>query len=216
MKNSNKNLPFLFRVEKCLGPLEHEVMLLIWEMEKVNVRQMVEALRFKKKFAYTTIMTVMDKLYKKRFLKRRKIGRAYWYFPAVKEEVIITNSLSWVFRDLIKDYGRKKVLASTLALLPTFSTKLIKTYKQPVLLGFSFTLTVFLLGYSLFDLWQNLNFFGTIDYLKLLLSGVDWQLLFYALVESLPLINILVSVVLLFLTTILGERLFKITQLGKA
>ncbi|MGB9911343.1 MAG: BlaI/MecI/CopY family transcriptional regulator [Microgenomates group bacterium] len=215
MKHSNKNLPLLFKVENFLGPLEREVMLVIWKKGKINVGEVLKTLKTKKKLAYTTIMTVMDKLYKKGFLKREKIGKAYWYSPAVKENIIISNSLSWVFQDLAKSYGRKKVLLATLSLMPTFSNKLIKEYKKPVLLSFSFGIILAFFVYSLFELWQNLNFFGIFDYFKILLSEIvfyskHWYLALLAIGENLPLINILTTTFLLFLIIFFSKKLIKL------
>lgn len=217
MDNSNKNLPLLFKVENFLGPLEREVMLLVWKMEKVNVRQVLKILRNKRRFAYTTIMTVMDKLYKKGFLKREKIGKAYWYFPSFKENVLITESLSWVFKDLAKNYGRKKVLLATLCLMPSFSSKMVKTYKKPFLLSFSFVLILALFFYSLFELWQNLKFLGTIDFFKVLLSEIvvasdNWRLALFAFGENLPLINLSSSIFLFLITLLLIKKLIRLKE----
>lgn len=217
MENSNKKLPLLFKVEDYLGPLEREVMLVIWELGKANVRQVLRTLRRKKKFAYTTIMTVMNRLYRKKFLKREKMGKAYYYFPAIEEKIIIANSLSFVFRDLAKNYGRKKVALATLSLMPSFSNKLIKTYRQPVLLSFSFGLIFLLAAYSLFDLYQNFSFFGVIDYLKILPLSVTnnsyhWRLFFLALKERLPLINIATTVILLILVVIFAKKLIRLRE----
>lgn len=41
---------------------------------------------FDGKIAYTTVMTTLDRLYKKRLLSRRKAGRAFIYSPRVTRE----------------------------------------------------------------------------------------------------------------------------------
>ena len=41
---------------------------------------------FEERIAYTTLMTTLDRLYKKSLLDRRKDGRAFLYSPAVSQE----------------------------------------------------------------------------------------------------------------------------------
>jgi predicted transcriptional regulator len=66
-----------------LGPLEREVMELIWrrpeEAAEVSVRDIYTA--FEGRLAYTTLMTTLDRLRKKGLLERRKGGRAFFYSP---------------------------------------------------------------------------------------------------------------------------------------
>jgi predicted transcriptional regulator len=66
-----------------LGPLERQVMELIWghtgEAAEVSVRDV--HLAFEGRLAYTTLMTTLDRLHKKGLLERRKEGRAFFYSP---------------------------------------------------------------------------------------------------------------------------------------
>jgi predicted transcriptional regulator len=67
-----------------LGSLESELMEQIWPLEEVSVRDLHSKLA--PRLAYTTIMTTLDRLYKKGLLCRRKAGKAYVYFPALSEK----------------------------------------------------------------------------------------------------------------------------------
>ncbi|MDQ2747577.1 MAG: BlaI/MecI/CopY family transcriptional regulator [Acidobacteriota bacterium] len=62
-----------------LGVLERETMDVVWQEKEVSVRQV--AVAFDERLAYTTVMTTLDRLYKKGFLNRRKEGRAFLYAP---------------------------------------------------------------------------------------------------------------------------------------
>ena len=62
-----------------MGKLERETMDEVWRQKEVNVRAVEVALG--ERVAYTTIMTTLDRLYKKGFLDRRKEGRAFFYTP---------------------------------------------------------------------------------------------------------------------------------------
>src|SRR5581483_9259463 len=64
-------------LDSSLGQLEREVMAIAWEHGEVTVRDACE--RLGSAVAYTTVMTTMDRLFKKRLLARRKVGRAFVY-----------------------------------------------------------------------------------------------------------------------------------------
>lgn len=68
----------------ALGKLERQVLDETWSRTEVSVREVY--LAFEEKIAYTTLMTTLDRLYKKRLLHRRKDGRAFLYSPAVTRE----------------------------------------------------------------------------------------------------------------------------------
>jgi predicted transcriptional regulator len=84
--------PFLFRgfkssleiLESRLGALERQVMAVVWQAGEINVREAGELLG--STVAYTTVMTTMDRLFKKRLLARRKVGRAFVYAAAATRE----------------------------------------------------------------------------------------------------------------------------------
>ena len=65
----------------ALGHLERQVLEEIWGRGETSVRDIVITLD--EKVAYTTVMTTLDRLYKKRLLSRRKDGRAFIYSPRV-------------------------------------------------------------------------------------------------------------------------------------
>src|SRR2546427_12984445 len=68
----------------ALGKLERQVMEEIWRRGETNVREVHFA--FGERAAYTTLMTTLDRLYKKGLLERRKEGRAFLYRPRVSRE----------------------------------------------------------------------------------------------------------------------------------
>jgi predicted transcriptional regulator len=62
-----------------LGHLESGVMEILWSRGESNVRDVAEKLD--RPLAYTTVMTTLDRLYKKGLLERRKSERAFFYSP---------------------------------------------------------------------------------------------------------------------------------------
>jgi predicted transcriptional regulator len=62
-----------------MGHLEVTVMEILWERGKGNVHEVLRWLD--RPLAYTTVMTTLDRLYKKGLLNRTKEERAYVYAP---------------------------------------------------------------------------------------------------------------------------------------
>ncbi|MGC0421308.1 BlaI/MecI/CopY family transcriptional regulator [Embleya sp. AB8] len=78
---------------KRLGELEAQVMLRVWQRNSPSsVRDVQAALRPDREPAYTTVMTVLDKLFRKGLLRRRMVGRAYLY-EAVRSRDAYTAEL---------------------------------------------------------------------------------------------------------------------------
>ncbi|MEV4896639.1 BlaI/MecI/CopY family transcriptional regulator [Nonomuraea sp. NPDC050790] len=74
-------------MKRGLGELESTIMDRMWAYHKpASVRDVLEDLRKDREIAYTTVMTVMDKLHTKGLLKRKPVGRAYVYEPIASKE----------------------------------------------------------------------------------------------------------------------------------
>ena len=79
-----------------LGPLERAVMDVLWSREDdVTVRDVLET-RAAKGLAYTTVMTVLDRLWKKGYVSRRRLGRAYAYRSRIDRESYLEGLLDEV------------------------------------------------------------------------------------------------------------------------
>jgi predicted transcriptional regulator len=64
------------------GDLEAVIMNRLWEWGRpALVREMVDDLRAERNLAYTTVMTVMENLHRKGWLRREREGRAWRYEP---------------------------------------------------------------------------------------------------------------------------------------
>ncbi|MEU3854663.1 BlaI/MecI/CopY family transcriptional regulator [Streptomyces sp. NPDC029554] len=63
-----------------LGELEDAVMSRVWKWNRpVTVREVLEDLQKERSIAYTTVMTVLDNLHQKGWVRREAEGRAYRY-----------------------------------------------------------------------------------------------------------------------------------------
>jgi BlaI family penicillinase repressor len=62
-----------------LAPLELECLSVLWPMGEGTVRDIHRALSASRPRAYTTVLTIMDRLEQKGIVARRKVGRAFRY-----------------------------------------------------------------------------------------------------------------------------------------
>jgi predicted transcriptional regulator len=92
-------------IRKVLGGLEAEVMEIIWTRGEVSVRDVYEVLRRRREIAYTTVMTTMGRLAKKRLLTQIKSGLAYQYRPAVTREAFKESVVGEVIDGLLDGFG---------------------------------------------------------------------------------------------------------------
>src|SRR3954470_4933973 len=84
-----------------LGPLEGELLRVLWTRGDATVRELIDDSAVDG--AYTTVMTTLDRLYKKGLLERSPQGRAFRYRPKQSEAELN--------RDLVAA-GLKELLAS--------------------------------------------------------------------------------------------------------
>ena len=76
----------------AIGKRERQVMEETWRLGEVSVRDIYRSLD--ERVAYTTLMSTLDRLYRKNLLGRRREGRAYLYSAAVSRKE---------FDDIIKE-----------------------------------------------------------------------------------------------------------------
>jgi predicted transcriptional regulator len=79
-----------------LAPLELDCLNMLWPMGEGTVREIRDALAPRRPRAYTTIMTIMDRLARKGIVERRKNGRAYIYKPNLTAEDARAHALAQV------------------------------------------------------------------------------------------------------------------------
>ena len=68
---------------------ELEIMKIVWRLGEGTVRDVYEATLERRKIAYTTVMTMMNILEQKKYLKKSQNDRAYVYRPARPQSQVI-------------------------------------------------------------------------------------------------------------------------------
>ncbi|NJP06234.1 MAG: BlaI/MecI/CopY family transcriptional regulator [Chloroflexaceae bacterium] len=89
---------------KVLGPLETEIMRLLWQEKRSTVKKVHRNISQKRDIAYTTVMTTMSRLSEKGVLNRHREGLAYVYTPAITEDEFIGIVVRQVLDGLLDDY----------------------------------------------------------------------------------------------------------------
>jgi BlaI family penicillinase repressor len=81
-------------------PLELECLKVLWKLGGGNVKDVRLGLAESRDLAYTTVMTVLDRLARKGGVVRRKVGRSFLYSPALSRE----NLRSLAVRGLVDNF----------------------------------------------------------------------------------------------------------------
>jgi predicted transcriptional regulator len=83
-----------------LGPLEQRLLQEVWGRGSCTVREILQDSDLN--IAYTTVMTTLDRLYKKSLLSRVAEGRAFRYSPAVTQEEMQRAAAGQAIRQLLE------------------------------------------------------------------------------------------------------------------
>lgn len=99
-----------------LAPLELDCMNALWPLHEATVREIQQALVPMRPRAYTTIMTVLDRLAQKGIVTRRKKGRAWVYRPNLSAEEARAHAVDQVVEGFFE--GSSDALAAHLSARP--------------------------------------------------------------------------------------------------
>ena len=69
-------------------PLELACLKALWSLQEGNVKDVQRVVAQSRPLAYTTIMTVLERLVRKGKLTRRKVGRAFVYSPEASRDAM--------------------------------------------------------------------------------------------------------------------------------
>ena len=81
-------------------PLELECLRVLWQIGEGTVHDVREILAERRELAYTTVMTLLDRLARKGAVSRVKIGRSFLYAPAVDRDALRQAAI----RELVEHY----------------------------------------------------------------------------------------------------------------
>ena len=90
---------------RSLGNLEQEVMDVIWKYKKCSVRDVLLQLSKSKKYAYTTIATILKRLNEKGLVTKIKVGESHIYSPKLTRESYTKNVAQAFLKRFINSFG---------------------------------------------------------------------------------------------------------------
>ena len=94
-----------------LGELERAVMEHLWSStEPQTVRQVHDALSRERELAYTTVMTVLQRLAKKRLVVQQRDDRAHRYTPVHQREELVASLMVDALKQADRSEGRAAAL----------------------------------------------------------------------------------------------------------
>jgi predicted transcriptional regulator len=127
------------RRHAVFGPLEWQVLEIIWKMKQCSVNDVVHQLPEGR--AYTTIMTTLSRLHQKGILMRSKDAKKYFYSPRLScqelKDTVVQDIIALLLE--IKANSQESIICSLFEGLrrqdPTLFDKVVnsttKTHEQP-------------------------------------------------------------------------------------
>jgi predicted transcriptional regulator len=115
MGTADRTLKFKFNPQQTgltmvLGPLESEIMQVVWRLNRVTVTDVHRELQAgdtsRREIAYTTVMTTMSRLAEKNVLRREKpAGQvSFVYAPALEQEEFVNLVVKNVMDSLVTQF----------------------------------------------------------------------------------------------------------------
>lgn len=120
------------RVFARLGEREREVLEVLWAEGSATVQQVARSLKTPR--AYTTVMTTLDRLYKKRLLLREKRERAFVYQPAISQSELERGRASAMVRRFFSNsaMNRDALLSCLVDAVQSYDNDLLRRLEEKV------------------------------------------------------------------------------------
>ena len=111
-------------------PLEMACLGTLWTMREGTVRDVSAALASRQSFAYTTVMTLLERLVKRGHLTRRKAGRSFVYTPVRDPEELREIAINELARDYFA--GSRGALRNWLERAPVSKSEPENESNEPI------------------------------------------------------------------------------------
>lgn len=94
-----------------ISALERQVMEIVWEKDVCCVKDVYTELVQHRPIAYTTILTVFQRLYEKGLLSKKVTGKAYVYIPKISRERYTKNIAGAFLKEFIASFGNIAIVS---------------------------------------------------------------------------------------------------------
>jgi len=87
-------------LEKIIGRLERAILEILWENQGIPGREIHQRILKERKLAYTTTLTVLDRMVKKGTVIRKREGSLFLYYPSLKKDEFERQVASTVIKGI--------------------------------------------------------------------------------------------------------------------
>src|SRR5690606_11122896 len=94
-----------------LGPLEKKIMNVLWKKQESSVRNIWLELKKDQSVAYTTVLTVLSRLFTKGMVARKKEGKSFLYSSKENKAETVQSVIRGSLHKLIDNFGEEAVMA---------------------------------------------------------------------------------------------------------
>jgi predicted transcriptional regulator len=92
-------------VARYLGDLQATVMEIFWRRESATVREVADELNKKRSLAYTTVLTLVSRLWSRGLLEREPEGRGFRYWATKSRDDFLADLSDELIDRLFTDFG---------------------------------------------------------------------------------------------------------------
>ncbi|EKE06321.1 MAG: hypothetical protein ACD_19C00017G0021 [uncultured bacterium] len=92
-------------MNKSISDLEQKVMNIVWELKKCSVRDVFNILNSPKKLAYTTVATLLQRLYEKGLVNRDDSNNIIIYSPKISKKTYGVKMANLLTKNFLKSFG---------------------------------------------------------------------------------------------------------------
>jgi predicted transcriptional regulator len=92
-------------MKPSLGELEQQIMDIVWECKNCSARDVLNKLETDKKLAYTTVATILQRLFDKGLLTRKENTAGHIYSPKISKEKYTKNVAQSFLKNFISSFG---------------------------------------------------------------------------------------------------------------
>lgn len=118
-------------MSSTLGDQEHEILRAVWQLGDCTVRQVYERVGVPRGLAYTTVSTVLDRLQKKGFVSRARVGKTLMY-RATKRESVVQKTRMRSFVDRIFGEDPEPAVAQLVDAVETYDPELLDRLSKEI------------------------------------------------------------------------------------
>ena len=94
-----------------LSHFEQQVMNIVWSKQKCSIREVVVELQKDRGIAYTTVATIMQRLYEKKLLTRKEEGKGYVYHAKFTKKSYLKKITQNFLEMFFSSYGDTAIVS---------------------------------------------------------------------------------------------------------